>query len=43
MGKKNKPRWIDLNIYERLARRYKQWGGSDEWVEWLRQKTIEKN
>lgn len=42
MGKKNKPRWKDLNIYERLARRCKQRGSSDEWVEWLHQKAIEK-
>ena len=42
MGKKNKPRWKDLNMYERLARRCKQRGGYDEWVEWLRQKAIEK-
>lgn len=35
MGKKNKPRWKNLNMYERLARRCKQRGGSEEWVEWL--------
>ena len=42
MGKKNKPRWKNLNMYERLARRCKQCGGSEEWVEWLHQKAREK-
>lgn len=42
MPKKNKPRWKNLNVYERLARRHKQNGGSDEWVEWLHQKAKEK-
>lgn len=42
MGKKNKPCWKDLNMYERLARRCKQRGGSDEWVKWLHQRAKEK-
>lgn len=42
MGKKNKLRWKDLNMYERLARRCKQRGGSDEWVKWLHQRAKEK-
>ena len=31
-----------MNMYERLARRVKQHGASDEMVEWLRQKGKEK-
>ena len=42
MSKENKPRWKSLNMYECLARRVKQRGGSDEIVEWLHQKSREK-
>ena len=42
MSKENKPHWKNLNMYERLARRVKQNGGSDDTVEWLKQKGKEK-
>lgn len=41
MGK-NKPRWKDLNMYERLAKRCKQHGVSDEMCEHLKQKGKER-
>ena len=37
MPKKNKPRWKDLNMYERIARRSKQKGASEETVEHIRE------
>lgn len=42
MPKKNKPRWKNLNMYERLARRHKQNGGSEYMVNWLHEKAREK-
>lgn len=42
MSKKNKPRWKELNMYEQLARRYKQNGGSEYMVNWLHEKAREK-
>ena len=45
--KKNKPRWKNLDTWERLARRRKQNGASEDTVERIRehgkQREIEKN
>lgn len=45
--KKNKPRWKNLDMWERLARRCKQNGASEGTVERIRehgkQREIEKN
>lgn len=45
--KKNKPRWKNLDMWERLVRRCKQNGASEYTVEHIRehgeQKEIEKN
>ena len=45
--KKNKPRWKNLDMWERLARRCKQNGASEDTVEHIRehgkQREIEKN
>lgn len=45
--KKNKPRWKNLDMWERLARRCKQNGASEDTVEYIReygkQREIEKN
>lgn len=44
--KKNKPRWKNLDMWERLARRCKQNGASEDTVEHIRehgkQREIEK-
>ncbi len=37
MAKKNKPRWKKLDMWERLARRCKQNGASEETVEHIRE------
>lgn len=37
MAKKNKPRWENLDMWERLARRCKQNGASEETVEHIRE------
>ena len=42
MPKKNKPRWKDLNIYERIARRSKQRGSSEFVVNNFHEKAKEK-
>lgn len=34
--RKNKPRWKNLPTYERMARRCKQSGVSDEMCDWIR-------
>nr|DAH62721.1 MAG TPA: hypothetical protein [Caudoviricetes sp.] len=36
--KKNKHRWKDLPVYDRLAKKCKQHGGSDEMCENVREK-----
>jgi hypothetical protein len=36
MAKKNKPRWKNLDMWERLARRCKQNGALEETVEHIR-------
>lgn len=40
--KKNKPRWKNLPIYERLARRCKQSGASEEMCEHIRERCKQK-
>lgn len=42
MPKKNKPRWKDLNMYERIARRSKQRGSSEFVVNYFHEKAKEK-
>lgn len=42
MPKKNKPRWKDLNMYERIARRSKQMGFSEFVVNHFHEKAKEK-
>lgn len=42
MPKKNKPRWKDLNMYERIARRSKQMGSSEFVVNYFHEKAREK-
>ena len=42
MPKKNKPRWKDLNMYERIARRSKQRGASEFVVNYFHEKAKEK-
>lgn len=42
MPKKNKPRWKDLNMYERIARRSKQIGSSEFVVNYFHEKAKEK-
>lgn len=42
MPKKNKPRWKDLNMYERFARRSKQRGSSESVVNYFHEKAKEK-
>ena len=42
MPKKNKPRWKDLNMYERIARRSKQRGSSEFVVNYFYGKAKEK-
>lgn len=37
MAKENKPRWKHLDMWERLARRCKQNGASEETVEHIRE------
>lgn len=37
MAKKNKPRWKNLDMWERLTRRCKQNGASEETVEHIRE------
>ena len=37
MAKKNKPRWKNLDMWERLARRCKQNGALEETVEHIRE------
>lgn len=39
---KNKPRWRDLPLYERMAKFAKRNGDSDEMVEYIREKAKEK-
>lgn len=39
---KNKPRWKDLPLYDRLAKRCKQYGVSDEMCEHIREKCKKK-
>lgn len=40
--KKNKPRWKNLPTYERLARRCKQSGASEEMCEYIRERGKQK-
>lgn len=40
--KKNKPRWKELDIWERLARRCKQGGCSEDTVEHIREHGIQR-
>ena len=40
--KKNKPRWKELDIWERLARRCKQGGCSEDTVEHIREYGIQR-
>ena len=42
MPKKNKPRWKDLNMYERIARRSKQSGLSEFVVNYFHEKAKEE-
>ena len=42
MSKKNKPRWKEFIMYEQLARRHKQNGGSEYKVNRLHEKAREK-
>ena len=42
MPKKNKPRWKDLSMYERIARRSKQRGSSEFVVNYFHEKVKEK-
>lgn len=42
MPKKNKPRWKDLNMYERIARRNKQRGSSEFVVNYFHEKAKEE-
>lgn len=39
---KNKPRWKDLPLYDRLSKRCKQHGVSDEMCEYIREKGKKK-
>lgn len=41
--KKNKPRWKELDIWERLARRCKQNGASEDTVEHIREHGRQRN
>lgn len=40
--KKDKPRWKNLPTYERLARRCKQFGASEEMCEHIRERGKQK-
>lgn len=42
MPKKNKPRWKELNMYERIARRSKQRCASESVVNYFHEKAKEK-
>ena len=42
MPKKNKPRWKDLNMYERIARRSKQRESSEFVVNYFHEKAKEQ-